>query len=81
MVVVYVDIKGTQLHHFGSVTTYIHKDNPEHRVDMDGVQILAVEQKWFQRGVGEAIHIRMEQPSLNKDGGRYNLPSSLAKVL
>ena len=34
---------------------------------MDGVKILAVEPSWFEQGVRDAIHIRMEQPSLNKD--------------
>ena len=53
----------------------IHIDNPEHLADMDGVKILAVELRWFERGVREVIHIRMELPSLKKDGGQYNLPS------
>ena len=30
---------------------------------------------WFERGVKEAIHIRALKLSLNRDGGRYNLPS------
>ena len=33
-----------------------------------------VEDDWFARGVREAIHIRAHHPSLNKDGGRYQLP-------
>ena len=36
--------------------------------------ILEVEHKWFERGVKEAIHTRALKPSLNRDGGRYNLP-------
>ena len=43
--------------------------------------MLAVEPRWFERGVREAIHIRMEQPSLNNDVGRYNLPSIWNNVL
>ena len=43
-------------------------DNPEHQVDVEGVKILAVELRWFVQGVREAIHIRMEWPSMNKDG-------------
>ena len=54
--------------------------NPEHQVDMDEVNILAVEPRWFEKGVREAIHIRVEQPSLNKDGVHYNLPSILNNV-
>ena len=53
------------------VSQYIHTGNPE-QVDMDGVKILAAEKRCFERGVREAIHIRMEQPSLNNDGCCYN---------
>ena len=43
-------------------------------VSMDTTDILLVDPRWFERGVTEAIHIRVSAPSLNKDGGRYNLP-------
>ena len=36
---------------------------------------LTVEPEWFERGVKEAIYIRLKGPALNRDGGRYNLPS------
>ena len=36
-------------------------------------EILEVEPRWYERGVKEAIHIRILNPSLNKDGGRHNL--------
>ncbi len=32
-------------------------------------------------GVREAIYIRAERPSLNKDGGRHNLPTVWNNVL
>ena len=38
-------------------------------------KLLVVEPRWFKQDVKEAIHIRMERPSLNKDGGNYNHPS------
>ena len=56
------------------VSRHIHVDQPEHSVDMDKTRILAVEPRWFERGVKEAIYIRLNNPTLNKDGGRYNLP-------
>ena len=40
----------------------------------DNVKILEVESKWFERGVWEAIQIRINSPTLNKDECRYNLP-------
>ncbi len=48
----------------------------DHSISMDDTKHLEVELKWFERGVKEAMHIRVTQPSLNKEGGRYNLPSA-----
>ena len=56
------------------VSRHIHTDQPGHGVDMERTKILAVEPRWFERGVKEAIYIRANKPSLNRDGGRYNLP-------
>ena len=44
------------------VSRHINIENPENHVDMDEVKVLTVEPRWFERGVREAIHIRMEQP-------------------
>ena len=57
------------------VARHIHRDHPEHTVDMEKAQILATEPRWFERGVKEAIYIRALKPDLNKDAGRYNLPA------
>jgi len=56
------------------VSQHIHIESPGHTVDLDAVQILDRDPRWFERGVEEAIYIRANQPSLNKDGGRYRLP-------
>ena len=40
--------------------------------NLDNVKTLEVELKWFERGVREAIQIRINNPTLNKDTGRYN---------
>ncbi len=42
---------------------------------MENTHIVAVEPRWYERGVKEAIHIRVAKPSLNKDGGRHKLPA------
>ena len=52
----------------------IYSDNPDHNITLENTKILSVENKWFERGVKEAIHIQALNPSLNRDGGRYNLP-------
>ncbi len=63
------------------VSRYIHLDKPDHQVDIKRVKILAVEPRWFEWGVREAIYIRTERQSLNKDGGQYNLPTVWNNVL
>ena len=56
------------------VSKHIHTDSPDFTIMLENMKILEVEHKWFERGVKEAIHIRALKPSLNRDGGRYNLP-------
>ena len=56
------------------VSRHVHSDNPNHNITLENTKILSVEHKWFEREVKEAIHIRALNPSLNRDGGRYNLP-------
>ena len=56
------------------VEKHIHTDQPEHTVELDNTEILTTEPRWFERGVKEAIYIRALNPSLNRNGGRYNLP-------
>ena len=63
------------------VSKHIHTDNPDHGIVMDKTEILAVESKWFERGVKEAIFIRATQPSLNRDGGRFNLSPVWTNIL
>ena len=55
------------------VSKHVNIDQPDHQVDIEQAKILAVEPRWFERGVKEAIHIRVSKPSLNRDGGRFNL--------
>jgi len=56
------------------VSQHIHIESPGHHVDLEQVQILDREPRYFERGVKEAIYIKANRPSLNKDGGRYKLP-------
>ena len=63
------------------VAKHIHTDQPEHTVELDNTEILTTEPRWFERGVKEAIYIRALNPSLNRDGGRYNLPPVLDNII
>ncbi len=69
----------------GSVTSegsrHVHLDHSDHSISMDDTNILEVEPKRFERGVKEAIHIRITHPSLTTQGGRYNLPSLWTNIL
>ena len=56
------------------ISKHIHMDDPNHNITLENTKILSFEHKWFERGVKEAIYIRAMNPSLNRDGGRYNLP-------
>ena len=56
------------------VSKHIQVDHPQHSVKLDNTEVLTTEPRWFERGVKEAIYIRALNPSLNRDGGRYNLP-------
>ena len=63
------------------VSQHIHIESPGHKIDLEKVKILDREPRWFERGVKEAIYIRINQPTLNKDGGRYKLPNVYDPVL
>ena len=56
------------------VSKHINVDNPGHEINLDEVKILDRESSWYERGVKEAIYIRALRPSLNRDGGRFQLP-------
>ena len=45
----------------------MHVDGPEHGVGLYMVKIVILENRKFERGVKEAIYIRLAEPSLNKD--------------
>ena len=64
------------------ISRHIHSDTVDgHGVDLNSVNILTTEPKWFEWGVKEAIYIRINQPSLNKDGGRFNLSPVWTNIL
>ena len=56
------------------VSRHIHTASPKHSINLENTDVLTVEPRWFERGVKEAIYIKAYSPSLNKDGGRYQLP-------
>ena len=55
-----------------------HQDIPFEDSD---VHVLDREDRWFERGVKEAIYVHLEQPSLNKGGGVTQHLSATCKPL
>ena len=59
-----------------------HCKTSEHFFKPEEVVILDKEEKWFERGVREAIWERVEQPAINKKGGlRFQLPHAWDQAL
>ena len=59
------------------VSQHVHMGRLEHGVSLDKIKILTVENRKFERGVKEAIYIRVAKPNLNTDGEHYLLPAVL----
>ena len=53
------------------VSQHIHRDYPGHKAE---VEVLDREDRWIERGIKEAIYIRVHRPDLSRDTGRYLLP-------
>ena len=63
------------------VSKHIHNADPKHSITLDTTNVLTVEPRWFERGVKEAIYIRAYSPTLNNDGGRYQLPQIWTNII
>ncbi|KAK7925859.1 hypothetical protein WMY93_008169 [Mugilogobius chulae] len=61
---------------------HLHLKATKHKFEDSEVKILSREKGWFERGVKEAIFVKKENPSLNRNGGlRYNLPGVYSSIL
>ena len=63
------------------VSNHIHIESPCHHNDLDEVKILDREPRWFERGVNEAIYIKVNKPTLNKNECRYKIPGVYESIL
>ena len=50
-------------------------------IKLEDTQILDRNPNWFTGGVREAIYIRAHKPTLNRDGGRYNLLAIRSRLI
>ena len=61
---------------------HLHLKVKGHSFEDSNVRVLAREERWFERGVKEAIYVKMEKPSLNRGGGlTHNLSPTHNAVL
>ena len=61
---------------------FLHLKKEGHSFQDENVQILDREERWFERGVKEAIYVKIKKPSLNRGGGlRHNLSTTYNAVL
>ena len=61
---------------------HLHLKETGHTFEDHNVHILDREDRWFERGVKEAIFVKQETPSLNRGGGlRFQLSSTYNAVL
>ena len=69
-----------EVHVNKSCPMYPHWVSEPSHIDLDKVNILDKEPRWFERGVKAAIYIHINQPTLNKDGSWYE-PNAYYPVL
>ncbi|XP_060769143.1 mitochondrial outer membrane protein SLC25A46 isoform X1 [Neoarius graeffei] len=63
-------------------SVYLHLNNKGHSFQDCNVRILARQDRWYERGVKEAIFVNLERPSPNRGGGlRHHLSATYNAVL
>ncbi len=58
-----------------------HNKSTGHKVNDKNVRILEKEDNWFRRGVKEAIYIKANNSTLNRDQGRHHLPAVYERTI
>ena len=53
---------------------YEHQNNSGHKTTIENFQIIDKEGNNMARTIKEAMYIRVNNPSLNRNIGKYNLP-------
>ena len=68
-------------HHRDASPVGAHMTAHKHTFSEENVCILHRESRWFPRGVQEASFIAAREPALNRDNGRYQLPTVYSSLL
>ncbi|XP_072046843.1 uncharacterized protein [Amphiura filiformis] len=51
-----------------------HKSNHQHDISLDNVEVMGREDHFWNRKIREALEIKTQRPTLNRDAG-YDLPA------
>ena len=62
------------------VSRHNNLEEPLHSVHLDDVKILDRDNKWFIRGVHEALHIRTHRPPSTEAGGSVSVATYLGST-
>ena len=60
---------------------FIHQSSSGHETTMENFKIIGREENSLARTIKESMYIRVNNPSLNKNIGKYNLPHIWDKIL
>ena len=74
---------GTRMseHNHDNSAVKMHASSTGHEIRPDKAKILDKESNWFTRGIRESIYIKVHRSSLNRDVGRYYLPTVYTSLL
>ena len=74
-------LKGFKEHQKAPSPIYDHSIRSGHEVNIDNFSIVGREDQNLIRTIKEALYIRVNNPSLNKNIGKYHLPHICDEVL
>ena len=68
-------------HHKAPSPVFDHFNTTGHQVSLENFSIVGREEQNLMRAIKEALYIRVNNPSLNRNIGKYNLPHIWDEVL
>ena len=68
-------------HQKASSPIYDHSNTSGHTVTIDNISVVGREDQNLMRTINSALYIRVNNPSLNRNTGKYHLPHIWDEVL
>ena len=60
---------------------FLHQENSGHQTTLNNFKIIGREENSLARTIRESMYIRVDNPTLNRNIGKYNLPHIWDKIL